>query len=152
MRRLFITPALVIAAVLFGGARVVAHHSFIAYDLRPEAEVVMEGVVKEWALINPHSWLTITVSKPDGTKADWSFEAAGVPQLIPRGITAATFKVGDTIMVAAAPLKDGRNGGALKFVRHADGTFTLPNDVGKLGPEALERWKAKNGGSSGAGR
>jgi Family of unknown function (DUF6152) len=135
--------ALVLAGVATG-VPALAHHSFNMFDMRPEAEISVQGVVKQWALINPHSWLTITVTNPDGTRTDWSFEAAAVAQLIPKGINIETYKVGSKVMVVAGPLKDGRPGGVLKFVQHADGTYTLPNDVGNIGQQALDRWKAKN--------
>jgi hypothetical protein len=105
---------------------------------------MVEGVVKQWALVNPHSWLTVTVTNADGSQTDWSFEAAAVAQLVPKGITIKTYKVGEKIKVAAGPLKDGRPGGVLKFVQHADGTYTVPNDAGSIGQEALDRWKAKH--------
>jgi hypothetical protein len=135
------------AVVLVGalaGTPALAHHSFNMFDMRPDAEIAVTGVVKQWALINPHSWLTITVTKPDGTQTDWSFEAAAVAQLIPKGINIDTYKPGSKVMVVAGPLKDGRPGGVLKFVQHADGRFTLPNDVGNIGQQALDRWKAKD--------
>jgi Family of unknown function (DUF6152) len=127
------------AVVLVGALAsqpVLAHHSFNMFDMRPEAEISVTGVVKQWALI--------TVTNPDGTQTDWSFEAAAVAQLIPKGINIDTYKVGSKVMVLAGPLKDGRPGGVLKFVQHADGSFTLPNDVGNIGQQALDRWKAKN--------
>jgi hypothetical protein len=93
--------------------------------------------------VNPHSWLTITVTNPDGTQADWSLECAAVAQLVPKGITINTYKVGEKVTVVAGPLKDGRRAGILKFVQHADGTYTLPNDAGNIGQEALDRWKAR---------
>ncbi len=113
------------------------------FDVTPEAEIVLDGVVKEWNLANPHSWLTITVTNPDGTQTDWSFEAAAAAALVPLKITVNTYKVGEKVKVAGGPLKDGRKGAILKFVQHADGTYTLPNDAGSIGPQALERWKAK---------
>ena len=137
--------AVVLAGTFATAAPVFGHHSFNMFDMRPEAEIIVEGVIKEWALINPHSWLTITVANPDGTKTDWSFEAAAVAQLVPKGITIETYRVGEKVRVAAGPLKDGRHGGVLKFVLHADGTFTLPNDAGNIGQDALNRWKAKSG-------
>ena len=138
-----VVPAGLLAGVMALAAPVFAHHSFNMFDASPKAEMVVEGVVKEWNFTNPHSWLTITVTNPDGTTTDWSFEAAAVPQLLPRGITIATYKVGDKVRVAAGPMKDGRKGGILKFVQHADGRYTLPNDAGNIGQEALDRWKAK---------
>ncbi|HEY1303385.1 MAG TPA: DUF6152 family protein [Vicinamibacterales bacterium] len=131
-------------AILLVAAPVFAHHSFNTFDMRPEAEIALDGVVKQWQLLNPHSWLIITVTNADGTKTDWSFEAAAAAQLVPRGITIDTYKGGDKVKVIGGPLKDGRKGAVLKFVQMADGTFTLPNDVGTIGQEALDRWKAKN--------
>jgi len=139
MRNVFLALAIVLIA-----APAFAHHSFNMFDMRPEAEIAFDGVVKQWDLTNPHSWLTITVTNADGTKTDWSFEAAAAAQLVPRGITINTYKVGDKVKVIGGPLKDGRKGAVLKFVQMADGTFTLPNDVGTIGQEALDRWKAKN--------
>ncbi|PWT83903.1 MAG: hypothetical protein C5B57_05930 [Blastocatellia bacterium] len=143
MKTRFIRLAAVLSGAL-AAAPAFAHHSFNMFDMRPEAEIVLEGVVKEWALVNPHSWLTITVTNADGSQTDWSLEGAAVAQLVPKGITIETYKVGTKVRVVAGPLKDGRHGGVLKFVQHADGTFTLPNDVGNIGQEALDRWKAKN--------
>ena len=139
-----IGAALALAGAAASAAPVFAHHSFGMFDMKPEAEIVVEGVVKEWALINPHSWLTVTVTNPDGTRTDWSFEAAAVAQLIPKGINIETYKVGEKVRVIAGPLKDGRHGGVLKFVQHANGAYSLPNDAGNIGQDALDRWKAKH--------
>jgi len=136
--------SLVVVALVLISTPVFAHHSFNTFDMRPEAEIALDGVVKQWQLINPHSWLIITVTNADGSKTDWSFEAAAAAQLVPRGITLNTYKVGDKVKVIGGPLKDGRKGAVLKFVQMADGTYTLPNDVGTIGQEALDRWKAKN--------
>ena len=138
-----ILPVVVLAGAVAAGAPVSAHHSFNMFNMTAQAEIVVEGVVKQWALINPHSWLTITVTDSSGAKTDWSFEGAAVAQLIPKGITIDTYKVGEKVTVVAGPLKDGRHGGVLKFVQHANGTYTLPNDAGSIGQEALDRWKAK---------
>ena len=143
MNMRFLAPILVITGAA-AAAPAFAHHSFNMFDMRPEAEIVVQGVVKQWALVNPHSWLMITVTNADGSQTDWSFEAAAVAQLVPKGITISTYKVGEKVRVAAGPLKDGRPGGVLKFVQHADGTYSVPNDAGTIGQEALDRWKAKN--------
>jgi hypothetical protein len=138
-----ILPVFVLAGAVAAAVPVSAHHSFNMFNMTAQAEIVVEGVVKQWALINPHSWLTITVTDPTGTRTDWSFEGAAVAQLVPKGITIDTYKVGEKVTVVAGPLKDGRHGGVLKFVQHANGTYTLPNDAGSIGQEALDRWKAK---------
>jgi len=143
MKTRVVTPILILAGAVAAVAPLGAHHSFNMFNMTAQAEIAVEGVVKQWALINPHSWLTITVTEANGTQTDWSFEAAAVAQLIPRGITIDTYKVGEKVTVVAGPLKDGRKGGVLKFVQHANGTYTLPNDAGNIGQQALDRWKAK---------
>jgi hypothetical protein len=143
MNTRFITPAVVLAAAATAVAPAAAHHSFNMFNMTAQAEIAVEGVVKQWSLVNPHSWLTITVTDSNGTQTDWSFEGAAVAQLIPKGITIDTYKVGEKVRVVAGPLKDGRHGGVLKFVQHANGSYTLPNDAGNIGQEALDRWKAK---------
>src|SRR5688500_16755507 len=144
MNTRFVIASLVLAGSVAAAPRLSAHHSFNMFDVRPQAERMFEGVVKTWNLTNPHSWLTITVTNADGTQTDWSFEAAAAAALVAKGITIDTYKVGEKVRVAGGPLKDGRNGAILKFVQHADGRYTLPNDAGKIGDEALERWKAKS--------
>ena len=143
MNTRFVMPAVVLAVAATAVAPAAAHHSFNMFNMTPQAEIAVEGVVKQWSLVNPHSWLTITVTDPNGTQTDWSFEGAAVAQLIPKGITIDTYKVGEKVTVVAGPLKDGRKGGVLKFVQHANGTYTLPNDAGNIGQQALDRWKAK---------
>ncbi len=150
MNTRFVVPAIVLVGALGAATPLFAHHSFNMFDVKPESEIIVEGVVKEWNLTTPHSWLTITVSNPDGTQSDWSFEAAAAAALVPKGITISTYKVGDKVKVAGGPLKDGRKGAILKFVQHADGTFTMPNDAGNIGQEALDRWKARSSRGSGA--
>jgi len=136
-----IAAAFVLCAA--AAAPALAHHSFGMFDMKAESEIAVQGVIKQWALVNPHSWLTITVTNADGSQTDWSFEAAAVAQLIPKGINAETYKIGEKVTVVGGPLKDGRHGGVLKFVVHADGRYSLPNDAGNIGQEALDRWKAK---------
>jgi Family of unknown function (DUF6152) len=136
-----IAAAFVLCAA--AAAPALAHHSFGMFDMKAESEIAVQGVVKQWALVNPHSWLTITVTNADGSQTDWSFEAAAVAQLIPKGINADTYKIGEKVTVVGGPLKDGRKGGVLKFVQHADGRYTLPNDAGNIGQEALDRWKTR---------
>jgi hypothetical protein len=140
----FVLPAFVLTSAVIIATPAVAHHSFNMFDVKADSEIILDGVVKEWNFTNPHSWLTITVTNPDGTHTDWSFEAAAAAALVPKGITINTYKVGDKVKVAGGPLKDGRKGAILKFVQHANGTYTLPNDAGNIGQEALDRWKARN--------
>ena len=128
----------VAAAIL--GASSHAHHSFGMFDQTDGEEIVITGAVKRWQFVNPHTWLIITVTNDDGSLTDWSFEGSAVPVLLQRGIRGDTFVEGQTVTVVAAPMKDGRPGGGMKFVVLQDGSIVMPNDDGIPNASALERW------------
>jgi hypothetical protein len=45
-----------------------AHHSGAMFE--EKKTVTMVGVVKEFQWTNPHSWLLVTVTNPDGRRLD----------------------------------------------------------------------------------
>ncbi len=136
--------AVIISSLLLASSGF-AHHSFGAFDLSIEAEILITGIVKEWRLVNPHSSLTVTVTNEAGEAIDWALESAQVPQLIVRGITRDTYRPGEAISAMVGPLRDGRPGGVVKWVKHPDGSFTFPNQTGtNSGQSALDRWLSEN--------
>lgn len=117
-----------------------AHHSFSMFDR--DTQRVLTGTVERWAFNNPHSWLYLNVKNDDGTETLWSFEGAAPPQLVGRGITGSTLEPGDTLTLMYCPLADGRNGGAMGWVKLADDSFIIPSDGGCRTDEAtVTRWK-----------
>ena len=136
---LSLLPAVLIAFLLASSVAS-AHHSFAMFDR--SVEQVVTGSVVRWAFNNPHSWLYVNVKDKDGKETLWSFEGSSPTQLLQRGITGFTFEPGSTITVQFCPLKDGRPGGGIGWVKLANGTFMSPADGGCNGsPEAIERWK-----------
>lgn len=132
---LFLVASLLTATV------VGAHHSFAMFDR--SVEKVTTGTVVRWAFNSPHSWLYVNVENEDGSVTLWSFEGSAPASLLQRGITGSTYEPGDTVTLLYCPLRDGRPGGGLGWVRLADGRFTNPSDGGCTGSdEAIERWKA----------
>jgi Family of unknown function (DUF6152) len=96
-----------------------SHHAHGNYT---EGTIDMEGVVTEFHLINPHSWVYMEVTKADGQKQLWSLEASGKGGLERAGITRDYLKKGDKIKARCHPLKDGGPSCLLGFVKAADGT------------------------------
>ena len=140
MKRIFNLLPLVLIALLLTAGVATAHHSFAMFD--KSVEKVVTGTVVQWAFNNPHSWLRINVKNKDGSETLWSFEGSSPTQLLQRGINGFTFEPGSSILVQFCPLKDGRPGGGIGWVRLANGDFISPADGGCNGSaEAIERWK-----------
>ena len=97
---LLITFGLFIAASPVG-----AHHSATMFD--QGRTITVEGVVKEWQLTNPHSWLLVEVTGKDGKKVVWGFEAEGPSTLQRAGIKPSDLKVGTKIKITGNPMRDG---------------------------------------------
>lgn len=117
-----------------------AHHSFSMFNR--DTQIVVSGTVARWDFNNPHSWLHLNVKNDDGSETLWSFEGAAPPQLVGRGIRGNTFEPGDELTLMFCPLADGRNGGALGWVKVADGQYLIPSDGGCRTDEAtVTRWK-----------
>jgi hypothetical protein len=116
--------ALIAAAVALLASPALAHHSGAMFD--PTKTVTIEGTVKEFQYTNPHSWLQVMVTGPDGKSVEWGFEAEGPSTLLRAGIKAKTFVPGDKVTIIAHPMKDGRPAGGLVSATKADGTVFSP--------------------------
>jgi hypothetical protein len=140
MKRILTSLPAVLIVVLLMAAGATGHHSFAMFDRT--VEKVATGTVVRWTFNNPHSWLHINVKDKDGKETLWSFEGSSPTSLLTRGINGTTFEPGKTITVLYCPLKDGRPGGGLGWVRLADGKFINPADGGCSGSDAtIEKWK-----------
>lgn len=96
-----------------------AHHSFGMFDRSREIKIT--GVVKNWQLTNPHSWLDLVVVNASGAEEAWAFEGGSINQLVRQDVKPSTFKPGDKVTVSAFPLRDGRKGGHVTSVLASDG-------------------------------
>ena len=84
-----------------------AHHSFTAaYDNTKRVEV--EGVVKEFVWRNPHSFVRIEVTTPEGATETWNLEWGSSSQLSAAKypVTRTTIKAGDRIVAGGEPRRD----------------------------------------------
>ena len=118
-----------------------AHHSFSMFDR--DTEMVLTGTVERWAFNNPHAWLYINVVDDDGKEVEWGFEGSAPPTLVRNGVTGRTFQPGDEVTIMFSPLTDGRPGGAICWIKAADGSYKKPADggCGSRDPQNIERWE-----------
>src|SRR5689334_2912011 len=91
-------------------APALAHHSFAMFDA--EKTLTMQGTVKEFEWVNPHSWLRVMIKdEKTGQSAVWALELSSPARLKRMGMSADSVKPGDTVSVTFHPLKDGARGG-----------------------------------------
>ncbi len=113
--------ALVISALLSVVMTVpaIAHHSFGMFNRN--AEMWLEGTVKELQWTNPHAFIQLLV-ETDGKVVEWSLEG-GSPNILSRnGWKRTSLKPGEKVRVLIYPLHSGEPGGAFLEVHKEDGT------------------------------
>src|SRR5262245_9488325 len=108
-----------VAALVIGSASLAAHHSAIQFDFTNTKAVT--GVVKKFIAINPHMQLVLRVKDEKGER-DIEFEGHSTNNMYRAGYRDNMIKVGDTITVYIAPLKDGSDGGYVTAALTASGT------------------------------
>jgi hypothetical protein len=86
-----------------------AHHSHSMFDLTTTQTIT--GSVKTFVFQNPHVYLFVDVAGEGGKVTDYAIEMSHVQNTISHGITASTFKPGDSVTIKMNPLHGGRPGG-----------------------------------------
>jgi hypothetical protein len=97
-----------------------AHHSNSAYQV--DRIITLEGTVKEWRWMNPHTWLLMTVEGADGRTVEWAVEGRPPGILGRAGWSSTILKPGERVTVHASPAKNGDPEGIIARVTKADGT------------------------------
>ena len=93
-----------------GAAPALAHHSFAMFDMAKELK--LEGTIKTFKWTNPHAWIEINVTEPDGSVKMWAIEMTSPNNLARQGWKRSTLKPGDKVIMVIHPLRDGNPGGA----------------------------------------
>ena len=97
-----------------------AHHSFAA-EFDAEKPVSMKGKFVKMDWINPHSWIYMDVTGPDGKVVSWKCEALPPNGLYRGGWRRDSLKPGDEITVDGFLAKDGTSTMWTRIVTTADG-------------------------------
>jgi len=99
---------------------VFAHHSFAA-EFDGTKPITLEGKVVQMEWVNPHSWLTIDVTKADGTVERWRIEGGSPSVLLRLGWNRNSLPPGTRIKVVAFQAKDGQFRGSSRDIEFPDG-------------------------------
>jgi hypothetical protein len=82
----FVTVGMAGIAILGMAISASAHHAFAA-EFDASKPVNFKGKVTKMEWVNPHAWIHIDVTKPDGTVENWAVEAGTPNVLYRRGFT-----------------------------------------------------------------
>ena len=104
--------SLIVAAVVLAVTAVVppalAHHSFAA-QFDADRPVTLEGAVTKVEWQNPHVWIYLDVTRPDGQVAAWECEGDNPNTLTRMGWTGQSLQIGDPITIHGYQARNGRN-------------------------------------------
>ena len=106
-------------ALLAAAASLWGHHAFGA-EFDPNAPIKLRGKVVKLEWVNPHAWIHIEITKPDGTKEVWMVEGGTPNTLLRRGLTRESLTYGTELIVDGYQTKDH----SLKRANGRDVTFT----------------------------
>lgn len=82
-----------------------AHHAF-GSEFDANCPVLLKGKIVKMEWVNPHTWIHIEVTKPDGTKEVWMVEGGSPNTLLRRGANKNTFPVGTEVVVDGYQARD----------------------------------------------
>jgi Family of unknown function (DUF6152) len=102
-------------------APALAHHSFSA-EFDGSKTIVVKGVLSKVEWTNPHIYLYLDATGPNGKLQRYTFSSGPPSMLHKAGIRKSDFKIGETVTITGAPAKDGTQLlGWLKMIKYPDG-------------------------------
>ncbi|HEX4999155.1 MAG TPA: DUF6152 family protein [Terriglobia bacterium] len=109
------------AVVVISSGLAFAHHSLAGvYD--QSREITREGVITRFEFVNPHPFITIAVGTSPKETRPFTLELDNLSELTEIGVTTATFKPGDRVIVSGNPgREDQERIYVLRLDRPADG-------------------------------
>ena len=133
--RMKLLVALTAGGLLLNGAAtaVVAHHAFNS-EFDAAKPIKLTGTVKKMEWINPHSWLTIDVKRPDGTVETWEIEAGAPNAMFRRGFNRNSLPIGTEVVVNGFQAKDGRKRANGRDISFPDGKKLFMGSSGTGAP------------------
>ena len=122
MYRKFTAVAMTRGCLLFSCGVGLAHHS-VAANFDQSKTLDVTGKVKEFEIRNPHSQITLEVSKPEGGVSLFYVEWSDKNALMRRTVPVDKIKVGDKVTINVNPSRRLPNLGYFRTALLPDGTL-----------------------------
>jgi hypothetical protein len=101
MNALVVVAALSLTAAL----PLAAHHAF-GGEFDPDRPILLKGKVVKVEWVNPHTWIHVEITKPDGAKEVWMIEGGSPNSLLRHGVTRDSLPLGTEIVVDGYQSRD----------------------------------------------
>ncbi len=125
------------AGLLLAAGQAFAHHAFQAeFDSTKPVKLIGKVTDMEW--INPHSWIHIDVTNPDGSVTNWMVECGSPNIMLRRGFSKRSLEVGTVLTIQGYQAKNGTNRANGSSVTFQDGKKLF---VGGSNPDIPEDQK-----------
>jgi hypothetical protein len=114
------------------------HHAFSS-EFDSDKPVNLVGPVSKLEWVNPHAWIHIDVTRPDGKVETWMIETGSPNVLLRRGFNKSMVQIGTVITVKGYAAKGGSlksNGGEMTL---PDGRTLLIGSTGTGAPEEKKK-------------
>src|SRR5688500_19087284 len=100
MRTRLLIVAVAAGAALLAGTAARAHHAFAAeFDVNKPLK--LEGTLKKWEMVNPHSWFHVDIKG-----VTWMIEGGSPNQLIRMGVPKKAVPDGTVLLIDGSHDKD----------------------------------------------
>jgi len=93
------------ALLLTAALPAIGHHAF-GSEFDPNRPILLKGKVVKVEWVNPHAWIHMEVTNPDGSKDVWMVEGGSPNSLLRRGVTKDSLLPGTLIVVDGYQTRD----------------------------------------------
>jgi hypothetical protein len=115
----FMLTTIAAVAFMLGPLAALPHHSAAPFDF--SSPVVVEGIVTELKIANPHAMIVLEVTDDARGTRDIEFEGMSASIFYRSGYYNGAVEVGQVLKITIAPRHDGEDGGFISSFVTADG-------------------------------